>query len=164
MIHLPDINVWIALAVAEHVHYEPAAEWLREPLDSSSKDEIAFCRVTQMGFLRLLTSPKAMGKDALTVGQAWDFLDGLRNQQKFIFADEPSNLELEWRSPTHGRHSIATGSWTDAYLAAFAATAGYTLATFDRGLARRVGVQSPLPDLSSHYLISKISFSFTLDI
>jgi uncharacterized protein len=141
MIHLPDINVWIALAVAEHVHYEPAAEWLREPLDSSSKDEIAFCRVTQMGFLRLLTSPKAMGKDALTVGQAWDFLDGLRNQQKFIFADEPSNLELEWRSPTHGRHSIATGSWTDAYLAAFAATAGYTLATFDRGLARRVGVQ-----------------------
>ena len=64
MIYLPDINVWIALAVAEHVHYEPAAEWLREPLDSSSKDEIAFCRVTQMGFLRLLTSPKAMGKDA----------------------------------------------------------------------------------------------------
>ncbi len=142
MIYLPDINVWIALAVAEHVHYEPAAEWLREPLDSSSKDEIAFCRVTQMGFLRLLTSPKAMGKDALTPGQAWDFLDGLRDEQKIIFVEEPTDLELEWRSITHGRHSIAAGSWTDAYLAAFAVTAGYTLVTFDRGLARRIGVQA----------------------
>jgi predicted nucleic acid-binding protein len=94
-----------------------------------------------MGFLRLLTSLKAMGKDMLTPGQAWDFLDGLRDEQKIIFADEPSDLELEWRGITHGRHSLAAGSWTDTYLAAFAVTAGYTLVTFDRGLARRTSVQ-----------------------
>src|ERR1700681_4401457 len=142
MIYLPDINVWIALAVAEHVHYEPAAVWFQEPLESASNDKIAFCRVTQMGFLRLLTSPKAMGKDALTPAKAWDFLDGLRDEPKIIFAGDPMDLEFEWRNLTHGRSSIAAGSWTDAYLAAFAATAGYTLVTLDRGLARRAGFRS----------------------
>lgn len=27
MIYLPDVNVWIALAIAEHVHHKPAQGW-----------------------------------------------------------------------------------------------------------------------------------------
>jgi hypothetical protein len=35
-----------------------------------------------------------MGNDALTPAQAWDFLDGLRDEQKIIFAGEPTDIEF----------------------------------------------------------------------
>jgi predicted nucleic acid-binding protein len=46
---LPDVNVWLALTIAEHVHHAPAKRWF----ESQEHEQIAFCRVTQMGFLRL---------------------------------------------------------------------------------------------------------------
>ena len=140
MTYLPDINVWIALAVAEHIHFKPATAWFQERIEAAH-DAIAFCRVTQMGFLRLLTRSTVMGSDALTPAQAWDFFDKLRSEGRLFFADEPSGLESNWRSITRHRHSLAAASWTDAYLAAFAATSGFSLVTFDRGLARQPGIQ-----------------------
>jgi len=49
-ISLPDVNVWIALAAEGHVHHVPAREWFPAQPDAS----IAYCRITQMGLLRLL--------------------------------------------------------------------------------------------------------------
>jgi len=70
---LPDVNVWIALTVAEHVHHAVAKQWF----ESSEEGQIAFCRVTQMGFLRLLTNPRVMAGQALTPDRAWNVLDAL---------------------------------------------------------------------------------------
>jgi predicted nucleic acid-binding protein len=47
-IFLPDVNVWIGLVVIEHIRHSQAVRWF----DSTSTDTLAFCRVTQMGFLR----------------------------------------------------------------------------------------------------------------
>ena len=49
MIYSPDVNVWIALTSNRHVHHAVATEWLQ----GIEQDYVAFCRVSELGFLRL---------------------------------------------------------------------------------------------------------------
>jgi toxin-antitoxin system PIN domain toxin len=131
MICLPDVNVWIALTVAEHVHHKAATSWYK----AVEWETLIFCRVTQMGFLRLLTNRSVMGIEARSVEGAWAVIDQLRRSPQIRFASEPPGIESRWRTlPSPAQ----TGSsfWTDAYLAAFAKATGYTLVTFDRGFDR----------------------------
>ncbi len=51
MTYLPDINVWIALAAEKHIHHPAARYWFANLHD----ERLTFCRLTQLGFLRLLT-------------------------------------------------------------------------------------------------------------
>ena len=132
---LPDVNVWIALTVVEHVHHRAAFDWFEQ----APYEHIAFSRVTQMGFLRLLTNTKILGTDALSPIEAWKTFDGWRQQERVTFVAEPSHLEETWRKLSHAR-SGGPNSWTDAYLGAFASVAGFTLVTFDRQLSRRAGL------------------------
>jgi toxin-antitoxin system PIN domain toxin len=131
MTYLPDVNLWLALAVAEHVHHRAAREWV----DTAANDTIAFCRVTQMGFLRLLTNPRVMADDALRAGAAWHLLESLRKDERIVFSPEPRDIERTWRSLT-ASPSTGPNFWTDTYLAAFAQSTGYTLVTFDRGFRK----------------------------
>jgi len=132
---LPDVNVWIALTVAGHVHHAAAAGWY----EHAPYERIVFSRVTQMAFLRLLTNPKVMGPDALTAARAWKTYDLWRAQERVALAAEPPGLEETWRRLPHPA-SGGPNFWTDAYLAAFASVSGFALATFDRQLGRRAGV------------------------
>ena len=62
---LPDINVWLALAFDSHIHHPDAKKWF----DGLADDAICyFCRLTQLGFLRLATNPKVFGADARHAG------------------------------------------------------------------------------------------------
>jgi uncharacterized protein len=131
MTYLPDVNVWIALTVAEHVHHDSALKWA----DSVTGDAIAFCRVTQMSFLRLLTNARVMAGDVFTAERAWRLLDEIRGDRRIVFVAEPPGIEAGWRVLTDGRQ-IGANLWTDSYLAAFARSAGYTLVTFDRGFSK----------------------------
>jgi toxin-antitoxin system PIN domain toxin len=132
MTYLPDVNVWVALAVAEHVHHAPAMSWIQE----STADTVAFCRVTQMGFLRLLANARVMGGDELSAARAWSLLDSFYQDAGIVFIEEPVGVDARWRVLT--QHSQAgKNMWTDAYLAAFAGTAGCTLVTFDGGFRRQ---------------------------
>lgn len=136
---LGDVNFWVALSLDDHVHHAAAANWLRETQD----DDVAFCRVTQKGFLRLLTNPHVMKGEPFTAQEAWRSYDTLRSNRRIWFADEPPGLEQEWRAATqHVRKG--PNFWTDAYLAAFAEAAGFVVLTFDRELARRAGSHAQL--------------------
>ena len=128
---LPDVHVWIALTIAEHIHHRAARAWYEQ----NPYDAIAWARITQMGFLRLLTNPKVMGRDALTSAGAWAIWDDWSRDPHVISVAEPYGMEDAWRGLTS---SSRTGPnyWTDAYLAAFSLAAGFTLVTFDRSLAR----------------------------
>jgi len=136
MTYLADVNVWAALALAGHVHHFTALHWFEE----SETDEIAFCRVTQMGLLRLLSNPTVMGKNVLTGAGAWELHDALSRDGRIGFAPEPAGLETYWRRATRRRYT-GPNFWTDAYLAAFAASAGYTLVSFDRGFTQHTEVR-----------------------
>ena len=131
MTFFPDVSVWLALVVAEHTHARQARSWAEQ----ASGDWLVLNRITQMGLLRLLTNPSVMGRDALTCAGAWRIADGLLEHENIRFVKEPDGLERTWRNLTPAGR-IGPNFWTDAYLAAFARTTGFTLVTLDRGFAK----------------------------
>jgi toxin-antitoxin system PIN domain toxin len=131
MIYFPDVNIWVALVVGEHSHARRAQAWAEE----AERDWIVLSRVTQMSLLRLLTNPHVMGADVVNGRGAWDIIDDLLRRQNIRFVPEPDDVEGAWRALTPAGR-IGANEWTDAYLAAFARTTGFTLVTFDRGLSR----------------------------
>ena len=128
---LPDINVWIAFAWQGHIHHETVKPWFA----ALEPGQAAFCRVTQMGFLRLITNAHVMGPDVLSQRNAWKVYDDLARDKRVAFATESAEIEPLWKSYTQGRFT-GTNVWTDAYLAALASAQGKRLVTLDRGLAR----------------------------
>lgn len=129
---LPDVNVWLALTFDSHVHHLAAKTWFN---GLSNNADCYFCRLTQQGFLRLVTNRSAFGKDAVTLSEAWQKYDLFLSDPRVSFADEPSATEIHWRSYTQGR-SFSPHVWNDAYLAAFAFSGGLELVTFDKGLTQ----------------------------
>src|SRR5690242_15776240 len=123
----PDVNVWLALLLADHVHRTSAVAWW----DSDQSEMIAFARITQIGVLRLLTTPGAMNGKPLGMRQAWQAYDRLFADERVSLLPEPAGLEADFREVT----SLKTASpklWADAYLLAFAHHSDATLVTFDR--------------------------------
>lgn len=127
---LPDVNVWLALASRRHVHALICSEWLNSIQDAN----LAFCRITQMGLLRLLTYKSVMGADVLSSREAWRTYRNIMTDERVEFAPEPFALEIEWTKTTL-RDRPTPNLWTDAYLVAFARTAGMRLVTLDRAVA-----------------------------
>ena len=127
----PDVNVWVALHHRVHTHHEKALDWF-ERLDPQST--LVFCRQTQIGFFRLLTTAMVMGDEILTQQQCWTLYRQWISAGKASLQSEPIKV-----GPIFEQRSTIDASspkeWTDAYLAAFAEAAGLTLVTFDRALA-----------------------------
>ena len=138
-ITLPDINVWVALASDRHVHHRRARDWFRATGEAGA----AFCRVTQMGFLRLLTNARVMGDDVLSQRQAWSVYEQLARDQRVVFALEPPNIEPVWKKLTQSASAV-TGLWTDAYIAALALLYNFRVVSFDRGFAKIAGLDSTI--------------------
>jgi hypothetical protein len=70
-----------------------------------------FCRVTQIGLLRLLTSEIVMREDVLSTRKAWNVYQSVLEDNRIQFAPEP-------------------------FLTAFARVTGMRLVTMDRAVAR----------------------------
>jgi len=129
---IPDINVWLAILLADHVHRDSAREWWEQ----DSSDVLAFVRLTQMGLLRLLTTAAAMNNQPLSMSEAWGAYDRLFHDDRVAFLDEPRGLELHFRRHTEGARP-SPKLWADAWLLAFAELSGGVMVTFDRALAQR---------------------------
>src|SRR6185295_15746537 len=101
----------------------------------------AFCRVTQMTFLRLLTNKTVMGSHVLSPASAWEKAEEFLALPEVELVSEPHGLEESWQTfATLGR--LSPNLWTDAYLAAFAKCAGLRLVTFDQGFSRLPNIDS----------------------
>ena len=139
---LVDVGVWLAAVWGRHVHYPVASVWV-----NGQADDLVFCRVTQMGLLRLLSNPAIMGGDAVDRSQAWRLFDRLWSDERVLWAEEPDGLDAVWRAIS-ARDDKSHRLWTDDYLAAFAQASDLALATLDRKLPGRypsVRVESLLP-------------------
>lgn len=130
----PDLNVWLALATSEHVHASEARKWW-----DRESGTIAFCRFTQLGFLRLTTTAAAMDGSPLTITQAWRVYDHWFQDDRVAFAAEPPDVDECFRIEAVGR-GASPKIWADAWLLAVAKAAGGRLVTFDRALASRGAV------------------------
>jgi toxin-antitoxin system PIN domain toxin len=130
-VKLVDVGVWLAAVWGRHLHNPIAAAWF-----GTEADGIAFCRITQMGLLRLLSNPAIMGEDAIDRSQAWRTYDELWADERVLWADEPAELDAVWRAIS-AHHDKSHKLWTDDYLAAFAQASGATLITLDRQVPTR---------------------------
>jgi uncharacterized protein len=131
---LPDVNVWVALNFDQHSHHETAKRWYQAVPAQST---LAFCRQTQLGLFRILTTVAVMEQRVLTQKGCWEIYDRWVATGQVGWADEPELLETRLRALTGG-DSASPKAWMDAYLAAFAECAGLTLVTFDQALAAKV--------------------------
>lgn len=127
----PDVNVWLALAAAEHIHSAIARHWW-----SQESGRIAFSRFTQMGLLRLMTTAAAMDGQPISVDEAWRVYDRFYQDGRVLFVAEPPEAEVRFRRYAAGR-AASPKLWADAWLLALSEAAAGTLVTFDRALAAR---------------------------
>ena len=123
---LPDLNVWLALADPDHQHHVRARRyWMME-----AASELAFCRVSMLGLLRLLTHSKVMRGTPFTPAEAWLGYRAFRALPEVSFLPENARMEPQFAAwsdtPTFAPHR-----WTDAWLAAHAVTTGSRLVSFD---------------------------------
>jgi uncharacterized protein len=128
----PDVNVWLAVLLGDHMHRAPARKWW----ESDASAIIAFSRFTQIGVLRLLTTAAAMNGKPLTMSAAWHAYDRLFEDDRVALLPEPDSLEPAFRNLSRSRLA-SPKIWADAYIVAFAARSNGTLVTFDRALANR---------------------------
>ena len=130
----PDINVWIALTIERHVHHTRATKWF-ESIGGSGR--LFFCRMTQLGLLRLLTLEAVMGqKEVMAQAEAWKTYDRWLQDERIGFLDEPVEVEPAFRALTQSGQA-APKDWADSYLAAFAMAAQLTMVTFDQDFSSK---------------------------
>lgn len=126
----PDVNVWMALAVENHIHHKIARDWW----EADHSESIGFCRFTQMGLLRLLTTALAMGGNPLTNKEAWEVYDAFQEDPRVRTFPELPPIDDLFRKLTSLDQS-SPKLLADCYLAAYADSVGATLITFDKAFA-----------------------------
>jgi hypothetical protein len=80
---------------------------------------IAFSRLTQLGFLRLMTTAAVMDGKPLTITTAWRIYDRLYEDDRVTFVSEPPEAEKRSREKASGR-TASPKVWADAWLLALA--------------------------------------------
>ncbi len=130
---LPDVNVWVAIHHQRHQHHLATLGWFKG-LDEHRM--LVFCRQTQLGLFRLLTTAAAMGEETITQHQCWAIYQEWIAGGRAVQQSEPDGIDRAFRARTLATEP-APKTWMDAYLAAFSDKAGLTLVTFDKALAAK---------------------------
>lgn len=131
---LLDVNVWLALAIEEHVHHPAAVSYW------SRHEETArfFCRLSAMSFVRLLTQPRLMADRPLTLVNAWALYRSFAELPRVALLSEPSGIDAALSELV--KPKLPARLFTDAYFAALARSAGLRLVTFDKDFERFEGL------------------------
>ncbi|MGA2738947.1 MAG: VapC toxin family PIN domain ribonuclease [Bryobacteraceae bacterium] len=120
-----------SVVTSEHIHHVSANRWWEQ-----ETRRIGFSRLTQLGFLRLMTTSAAMDGKPLTMAEAWRVHDPSSTTTGVAFIPEPTAVEARFRVCASGR-TASPKLWADAWLEAFAECAGAVMVTFDRAFAAR---------------------------
>ena len=119
MKYLLDVNALIAAIWKNHPDHATTDAWLRGK-------EIATCPISQLGFLRISTNPKALNAEMTPTRQLLDaFLQ--KHGSQFVDDDLPP-----LKSPAQKSEQV-----TDQYLAELASSKGMKLATLDEGISHQ---------------------------
>jgi toxin-antitoxin system PIN domain toxin len=121
---LLDVNALVALAWDSHIHHAPMREWFA----ANSAGGWATCPITESGFVRVSSNPKAL-PSAIGVSDAREVLAALRavDGHRFL-ADDVSIVDPDVPGIAGYRQV------TDAHLLTLARRSGVRLVTFDTGI------------------------------
>lgn len=127
MTDLPDVNVWLALTLEDHPHHLAAQQYWND----TRPRNLAFCRVTMLGYTRLLCNSHVMGGDPMTMIEAWQAYESLIARPLISFIHEPNTIDSTFKSIIALTPNLNSRMWTDAYLAAFAIESATRIVSFD---------------------------------
>ncbi len=114
------------------MHSDAAWAWFSGQEDS----RFSFCRLTQLGLLRLLATSAVMGEDVRNIGEAWKVYDRWLEDSRIGILPEPFELDVAFRAATRSVSRLSSPkALGDCYLLAVSQVTDATLVTFDRGLA-----------------------------
>lgn len=136
---LPDVNVWLALTLSGHSHHKVASDWLDARQSPAS---IVFCRATQQGLLRLLTTAEVMkgyGIPPCSNREAWSVIDQFMEDERITFSVEPAGVEEIWKKFAI-RDAHSPKLWMDAWLAAHSLRGGFQMVTTDKAFSQFHGL------------------------
>ena len=109
-----------------------AWEWF----STQGEHSFFFCRLTQLGLMRLLATSAVMGDEVQTIGQAWKVYDRWLEDSRIGIRHESFEFDRAFRDVTRSVSRLASPkALGDCWLQAFSQAAGATLVTFDKGLA-----------------------------
>ncbi len=127
MITIADINVLLPILVADHAFHPVAWDWWETRTDAS----VGLCLLSRLGVLRLLCNSKVMAGSPVTPLDALRALDSLAEDPRCIWVESDAGHELFFRRFV-GDRQVSPNLWTDAWLAALAASNGFRLTSFDK--------------------------------
>ena len=125
MTHLLDVNALIAALWKDHVHHERVDSWIKGRA-------IALCPLTELGFLRISSNPKALGAS---------MKESMALLEDFWKVAVPKFLPDDFSGRYIGAEK--TEEVTDSYLAELARRHGMRLATLDGGIRHRAAQLIP---------------------
>ncbi len=139
MSHLIDTNLLVYAAVASSPHHQAARSWL-ESRFSDTTDTVELTWPILYSFMRLVTSRRIMGNEAVSLMEAWAASDAFRLQPNCrLVGPGPEHAAVAARlAETPG---LASNDVPDVMLAAIAVEHGLELCTHDHGFARFQGLR-----------------------
>ncbi len=126
MKYLLDVNVLLALAFEEHEFNAPVSRWL-VTLPKQPRAEFASCSITELGFLRIVSTVPLFQAD---LNRALDILTRLKSEWKIAFLSDDRDTSHLPKWAKSGKQT------TDAHLCQLAKAHGAVLATLDRKIPR----------------------------
>lgn len=134
---LIDVNVLVAMFLADHVHHDSAADWWQDALEAG--EPVTVPDMVWVGFVRLVTNSRVVTTPA-TFEQAWAFTEAVAAQPTYLtFSSDPA--VLAGFAQLGGEASARGDLVTDAYIAACAKAYAATVVTFDRDFRKFDGLR-----------------------
>jgi toxin-antitoxin system PIN domain toxin len=121
---LLDVNALVALAWDSHVQHAAMREWFAANVSSGW----ATCPITESGFVRVSSNPKAL-PSAIGVSAARGVLTALRGLDGHRFLGDDVSIVAPDVPEVAGYRQV-----TDAHLLTLARRSGMRLVTFDAGI------------------------------
>jgi predicted nucleic acid-binding protein len=116
MRYLLDVNMLLAAIWTTHDSHKKAITWIEGK-------KLASCAISEIGFLRISTHPKALNSDMVSARTLLEIF--LKEHAVEFFALDLPSLESR---------AASSDAVTDIYLADFAQSKGCKFATLDRGI------------------------------
>lgn len=126
MTSIADLNVLLPILVGNHAFHSSAWGWWEARPDAS----VGLCLLTRLGVLRLLTNSKVMAGNPVTPLEALSAWESLAEDPRCVWVECGADHESFFRQFVTDRPS-SPNLWTDAWLAALAASNGFRLTSFD---------------------------------
>jgi toxin-antitoxin system PIN domain toxin len=123
--YLVDVNVLIALADEDHIHYNLATRWL----DSIGDQHWGPCAFSEAGFLRIKANPALSPYSIKDAGKVLRDLTHHANYRYWAINDDWETLTAPFRERVFGHQQI-----TDACHLGLAIKEGAILVTMDKGI------------------------------